>query len=131
MDVWINFTNATKWQAEGIFKCFFPSKSSEPLDKSATEAQDRIAQSKRKESARVVPLLEEVEINELAKRFAENVPEGELSVRASLGSRIWNTRNKLLIRLRVFKGIFSGTRLVRASALSLSCHLCEELFLLL
>ena len=25
MDVWINFKNATKWQAEGIFKCFFPS----------------------------------------------------------------------------------------------------------
>jgi chaperone BCS1 len=26
MDVWVNFTNATRWQAEGIFKCFFPSR---------------------------------------------------------------------------------------------------------
>jgi len=28
MDVWVNFTHATKWQAEGIFKCFFPFKPS-------------------------------------------------------------------------------------------------------
>lgn len=83
MDVWINFANATKWQAEGIFKCFFPSKSSKPVDKETADAQDRIAQSKRKERARVIPLLEESEINELAKRFAENVPEGEMSVRAT------------------------------------------------
>jgi len=25
VDVWINFTDVTKWQVEGIFKCFFPS----------------------------------------------------------------------------------------------------------
>lgn len=35
---------------------------------------------KRKGPARVIPLLEEAEIAELAKRFAASIPEDELSV---------------------------------------------------
>ena len=87
MDVWINFTNATKWQAEGIFKCFFPSRpsasssdesssSSSPIDTS----QKNPPGSRRKASAHAVPLLEEAEIALLAKRFAGAIPEGEMSV---------------------------------------------------
>ena len=37
MDVWVNFANATKWQAEGIFKCFFPSRAAR--EKAAAEAE--------------------------------------------------------------------------------------------
>lgn len=96
MDVWVNFTNATRWQAEGIFKCFFPSKaakekkdkeaedklaSEQSNDKSANITQKNIPGSKRKSFAYSVPLLEEDEINELAKRFAEQIPENEMSVR--------------------------------------------------
>lgn len=38
---------------------------------------------KAKSPARVVPLLEEAEIAELAKRFAAAIPENELSVRSA------------------------------------------------
>jgi hypothetical protein len=83
MDVWVNFTNATKWQAEGIFKCFFPSKpskteSSEPKEKETS--QKNIPGSKVKASIHAVPLLDESEIALLAKRFADSIPEDELSV---------------------------------------------------
>lgn len=83
MDVWVNFTHATKWQAEGIFKCFFPFKPSTPA--SAIPAQKDASQknlpvSKRKASTHAIPLLTEDEISELAKKFAESIPEDELSV---------------------------------------------------
>ena len=82
MDVWVNFTHATKWQAEGIFKCFFPSAAaivavSDPKDAS----QKNMPGSKRKASTHAVPLLSEDEISKLAKRFADAIPEDELSVR--------------------------------------------------
>ena len=78
MDVWVNFTDATKWQAEGIFKCFFPSRSSkekseaEPSSpseggKPTNTGTHNVPGSKRKSTHRV-PLLEEEELNELAKR---------------------------------------------------------------
>jgi mitochondrial chaperone BCS1 len=95
MDVWINFTNATKWQAEGIFKCFFPSRpsASSSNEASSNEASSNEASSgdtsqknppgsKRKASAHAVPILEESEIAQLAKRFADAIPEGEMSVSA-------------------------------------------------
>jgi chaperone BCS1 len=85
MDVWVNFTNATKWQAEGIFKCFFPSRPSESSsNESESEAVDASQKnppgSKRRASAHAVPILEESEIAQLAKRFADAIPEGEMSV---------------------------------------------------
>jgi mitochondrial chaperone BCS1 len=94
MDVWVNFTNATKWQAEGIFKCFFPSRpsasSSSPpspdeassSSPSADASEKNPPDSRRKaSSAHAVPILEEAEIAQLAKRFADAIPEGEMSVR--------------------------------------------------
>jgi chaperone BCS1 len=91
MDVWVNFTNATKWQAEGIFKCFFPSRpsasSSSPPSSdeasSSAEASDKNPPDSRRKasSAHAVPILEEAEIAQLAKRFADAIPEGEMSVR--------------------------------------------------
>jgi mitochondrial chaperone BCS1 len=95
MDVWINFTNATKWQAEGIFKCFFPSRPSAPSsssppssndnddDSSADASEKNPPDSRRKASSgHSAPILEEAEIAQLAKRFADAIPEGEMSVRA-------------------------------------------------
>jgi len=94
MDVWVNFTHATKWQPEGIFKCFFPSKpsasspastSADDVSTSATAPKDSSQKNmpvpKRKAFAHAVPLLDENEISELARRFAEAIPEDELSVR--------------------------------------------------
>jgi chaperone BCS1 len=88
MDVWVNFTHATKWQAEGIFKCFFPSNPSAnsnevSLDSSTTPkdaSQTNLPLPKRKAFAPVVPLLDEEELSKLAKRFADAIPEDELSV---------------------------------------------------
>ena len=79
MDVWINFKNATKWQAEEIFKNFFPCKSPEAPTPptSQGEAVVRRERSKRKVNA---PTLNEGELEDLAKRFADAIPEDELSV---------------------------------------------------
>ena len=100
MDVWVNFSNATKWQAEGIFKCFFPSRpsasSSSSLSSPSSEASSPVdvsqknpPETRRKaESAHSVPILEEAEIAQLAKRFADAIPEGEMSVRA--GFLLWS-----------------------------------------
>jgi chaperone BCS1 len=91
MDVWVNFTHATKFQAEGIFKCFFPSKP--PADaatpppppvESEDPSQKNLPVPKRKAVTHAVPLLEESEISELAKRFAAAIPEDELSVRHAI-----------------------------------------------
>lgn len=82
MDVWVNFTHATKWQAEGIFKCFFPYKPSDPNEVPTPQdtSQKNLPGSKRKASTHAIPLLSEDEISELAKRFAAAIPEDELSV---------------------------------------------------
>lgn len=85
MDVWVNFTHATKWQAEGIFKCFFPYKPSTAVAVSTTPtaqdaSQKNLPLPKRKAFTHAIPLLSEDEISELAKRFADAIPEDELSV---------------------------------------------------
>jgi len=88
MDVLINFTNATKWQAEGIFKCFFqprPSASSSSPSADASEKDPPDSMSKAS-SAHAVSRLKEAEIAQLAKRFADAIPEGEMSVRDSFPS---------------------------------------------
>ncbi|KAK0466705.1 P-loop containing nucleoside triphosphate hydrolase protein [Desarmillaria tabescens] len=97
MDVWVNFTHATKWQAEGIFKCFFPFKpssvnSSTPPAAATTasdSSQKNLPGSKRKFTHQI-PLLSEDEISELAKRFAEAIPEDEMSVAALQGYLLKN-----------------------------------------
>lgn len=85
MDVWINFTHATKWQAEGLFKCFFPCKPSvdavEQSEASNADASQRNLPLPKRKRTHVIPLLSEEEIGELAKKFADQIPENELSVR--------------------------------------------------
>ncbi|KAI0737312.1 P-loop containing nucleoside triphosphate hydrolase protein [Daedaleopsis nitida] len=105
MDVWINFKHATKWQAEGIFKCFFPAKPAPsaaaahaPADSAGGKAKHpgdatsaaNLPESKRKRATRAIPLLSEDEISELAKRFADAIPENELSVASLQGYLLRN-----------------------------------------
>ena len=118
MDVWINFTHATKWQAEGIFKCFFPHKpaaaaSSSPAAPTDT-SQKNLPLPKRKSHTHAIPLLTEEEISELAKRFAEAIPEDELSVR--MLNLSFRRRLNFICRLRVFKVTFSEISRVPESA---------------
>ena len=81
MDVWINFKNATKWQAEEIFKNFFPCKRPEPPTPSVSQEGEVPEQKpKPKRKAYSVPILEEAELTDLAKRFGDAIPEGEMSV---------------------------------------------------
>ncbi|KAF5368166.1 hypothetical protein D9615_010192 [Tricholomella constricta] len=94
MDVWVNFTHATKWQAEGIFKCFFPFKPATAVAVVSAAAKDASQKNlplpKRKAPAHAIPLLTEDEISELAKRFAEAIPEDELSVASLQGYLLKN-----------------------------------------
>jgi len=83
MDVWINFKNATKWQAEEIYKNFFPYKRPEPPTPSTPqegEATEQKPKPKPKQKTYSVPILEETELADLAKRFGDAIPEEEMSV---------------------------------------------------
>ena len=89
--MWINFAHATKWQAEGIFKCFFPHKPSglSPHPENAEDAsQQNLPIPPRKYHS--ITLLTEEEISELAKRFADAIPENELSVASLQGYLLKN-----------------------------------------
>ncbi|KIY51875.1 P-loop containing nucleoside triphosphate hydrolase protein [Fistulina hepatica ATCC 64428] len=91
MDVWVNFKNATKWQAEGIFKCFFPSAKSKPAtDFGVTDASQKNIPGSKSKGGMKIPLLTEEELDELAKRFADAIPEDELSVAALQGYLLRN-----------------------------------------
>ncbi|TFK48493.1 P-loop containing nucleoside triphosphate hydrolase protein [Heliocybe sulcata] len=117
MDVWVNFKHATKFQAQGIFKCFFPSKKSSPAAASGEAAlsspsaapgdvsQTNVPGSKR-DTTHAVPLLTEEEISELAKRFAESIPEDELSVSGMVIQPFFVTLSFASNRWRRCKGIF-------------------------
>lgn len=91
MDVWINFTHATKWQAEGIFKCFFPHKRSNevPSSEEKDASQQNLPLPKHKHT-HAVPHLSEDEISDLSKRFADAIPENELSVASLQGYLLKN-----------------------------------------
>ena len=81
MDVWINFKNATKWQAEEIFKNFFPCKLPEPPTPSTSQEGEVVEQKpKPKRKTHSVPILEEGELTDLAKRFGDAIPDDEMSV---------------------------------------------------
>jgi len=124
MDVWVNFTNATKWQAEGIFKCFFPSRPSASSSSSSDEtesvdaSQKNTPGSKRKASAHAVPILEESEIAQLAKRFADTIPEDEMSVRPEFHPVAWCLFSRLRFRRsQAYKDICSRIRRAHVNAL--------------
>jgi chaperone BCS1 len=84
MDVWVNFTHTTKWQAEWLFKLFFlpsrPSASSPNESPSRGDPRENLPRAGRGASAHAVPVLEEAEVVQLAQRFANAIPEGEMSV---------------------------------------------------
>lgn len=99
MDVWINFTNASKWQAKGIFKCFFPYKP-KPVEPSVNEdgetkepssGYDAVGSAGRKTSpTHNIPSLSEEELDELAERFSQAIPEDEFSVASLQGYLLRN-----------------------------------------
>lgn len=117
MDVWVNFKNATQWQAEGIFKCFFPFKPNQNSSVSTTmdpmdpRSQQNLAESKRKRSTHTIPLLSEDELSELAKQFSAAIPEGELSVRKAFGPFGWLANSNFFHRSQPYRDTFSRTRL--------------------
>lgn len=84
MDVCVNFTQATKWQAEWLFKLFFfPSRTSgsSPNESPSLGApRENLTRARRGASVHAVPVLEEAEVVQLAQRFASAIPEGEMSV---------------------------------------------------
>lgn len=106
MDVWINFKHATQWQAEGIFKRFFPCKPkinsgaetpvdsvNDPVSSAAAAAfssnvSDRVH--KRSKSLPHARLIDEEELAHLAKKFATQIPEGEVSVAGLQGYLLKN-----------------------------------------
>ncbi|KAF8721817.1 hypothetical protein AX14_010168 [Amanita brunnescens Koide BX004] len=96
MDVWVNFTYATKFQAEGIFKCFFPVEPSTPVPE---EIEPSESQELKDPSQQNLPIpkrktnlisFSEDEITELAKRFGDAIPENELSVASLQGYLLKN-----------------------------------------
>jgi chaperone BCS1 len=84
MDVWVNFTHVTKWQAEWLFKLFFlpprPSASSPNESPSLGDPPGNLPTAGRGASAHAASVLEEAEIVQLAQRFSDAIPEGEMSV---------------------------------------------------
>lgn len=119
MDVWVNFANATKWQAKGIFKCFFPYKASSEGKEGETGSattEKNLPLPRRKSAAPNIPLLSEDELNDLAERFSAAIPEDELSVCSLRSNFIWLTYINRFHRLQVCKGIYSRTKPAHASA---------------
>ncbi|KAG8764082.1 hypothetical protein FRC15_007772, partial [Serendipita sp. 397] len=87
MDVWINFKHATKYQAEGIFKCFFPSSDTTPA---TTESESTDAPKNKRKYYASMPVLSAEELATLAKQFADKIPENELSVASLQGYLLKN-----------------------------------------
>ncbi|KIO24689.1 hypothetical protein M407DRAFT_212210 [Tulasnella calospora MUT 4182] len=97
MDVWIDFKHASKWQAEGIFMNFFPCrKASDPQAKAQEEGANSdpkarpVMPARKRTKMHAVPLLEEEELQALAKEFAAAIPEDELSVASLQGYLLKN-----------------------------------------
>ncbi|KAG1886852.1 uncharacterized protein F5891DRAFT_967933, partial [Suillus fuscotomentosus] len=81
--------------AEGIFKCFFPSKpagvaTTSPPEEDIDTSQKNLPLPKRQAPSHTIPVLDETEISELAKRFADAIPENKLSVAALQGYLLKN-----------------------------------------
>ncbi|THV03121.1 P-loop containing nucleoside triphosphate hydrolase protein [Dendrothele bispora CBS 962.96] len=79
------FTHARKWHAECIFKCFFlpcktSSSASSSLSTNDKDASERSFPGSKHKLGHSASLVSGDEIAVLAKRFAEAIPENELSV---------------------------------------------------
>ena len=84
MDVCVNFTHVTKWQAECFFKHVFlsrPTASSPNEVPTIDTPRGDSLRPRRMAAAYAMPIFDEQEIVQLAQRFAEAIPEGVLSVR--------------------------------------------------
>ncbi|KAH9956077.1 BCS1 N terminal-domain-containing protein [Russula dissimulans] len=93
MDVWVNLPNATKKHAEDIFKRIFRPASSAFASRNVpgldTPQRNR-SRLRRRGDARVGPVLGEAEVALLARRFADAIPEGEMSVASLQGYLLKN-----------------------------------------
>ncbi|KAJ3876011.1 P-loop containing nucleoside triphosphate hydrolase protein [Lentinula edodes] len=98
MDVWIDFKNASKWQAEALFRNFFPSceedSSSGDQEKKASRASTPTPASPssptpRQHTHSPAPLSPSV-LSKLAQEFAQKVPDEEFSVAALQGYLLRN-----------------------------------------
>lgn len=95
MDVWINFTHATKWQAKELFKLFFesrPSAASPNEPPSLVAPRENLHRAGRGASAHAIPVLEEAVIDLLAQHFADAIPEGEMSFASLEGYLLKNRK---------------------------------------
>ena len=98
MDLCVKLTNATKRQAEDIFKRFFgpapPPQGNRPG---------------RRGGAQVEPILKEAEVVHLARHFSDAIPE-EMSVWPFFSQSPCFPHIYLFFRLLAYKGICSSTR---------------------
>jgi chaperone BCS1 len=148
----VDFKHASKWQAEGIFKNFFPTKPkfkkeetaaltdvspNVTSDSSAASALPSSEKPKCKNpTAPTIPLLEEEELADLAKQFAAQIPEDEMSVRihsssilslfepescVSLGFVDVSCRYKLLFVGPVLSVWFRACDMLHTLSLRLAC----------
>jgi chaperone BCS1 len=91
MDVWVDFKHATGWQAENIFRCFFPVKTADPTtapSTTATTAGPRLGVTGKPTQA--ISTLTEAELDTLAKAFGQAIPEDEFSVASLQGYLLKN-----------------------------------------
>jgi hypothetical protein len=117
LDVHLDFKHASKWQAEGIFKNFYPTKAkfkdeatladlppnvaSGALSAPATTPPPSENAKPKNPAAPIIPLLEEDELTELAKQFAAQIPEDEMSVRIHSSSILSFVRARILRVVRL------------------------------
>ena len=115
MDIWVNFTNATRGQAERLFKNFFQTRrpaSSPDEAPSTVTSLEILPDSRCNASVYGVPILEAAEIAQLAKRFADAIPEGEMSVWPHFLAASVSVLTQNVCSLRAYKGIYSGIQRV-------------------
>jgi chaperone BCS1 len=96
MDVWIDFKHATGFQAEGIFRNFFPVATSKPAPSTSSPSPSPSANSSgprlgiRGRASSANAILNEDELDKLAKAFAAAIPENEFSVASLQGYLLKN-----------------------------------------
>ncbi|KAJ3996344.1 P-loop containing nucleoside triphosphate hydrolase protein [Lentinula boryana] len=98
MDVWIDFKNASRWQAEALFRNFFPSCEDDinsraptptPTSPSSSASPKRQPRPKAPHTHSSAPLSPSI-LSKLAKEFAQKVPDEEFSVASLQGYLLRN-----------------------------------------
>ncbi|KIY51107.1 P-loop containing nucleoside triphosphate hydrolase protein [Fistulina hepatica ATCC 64428] len=85
MDVWVEFKNATQWQAERLFRNFFPRRPSSALPKA--DDSDLLSNDIRSLCNDGTPsvITSKEQLNRLSKQFADSIPDDEFSVASLQG----------------------------------------------